>query len=100
MIAVWLTVAAWAGDFDAPATVLDAPSYRFCLEEGVDAEQARAYCALLDSLPPEVCPGMRATCAGAEGPESGCGAGGGGGEASDALMQAPSPSGRPSTQTT
>jgi hypothetical protein len=95
MIAVWLTVAAWAGDFDAPATVLDAPSYRFCLEEGVDAEQARAYCALLDSLPPEVCPGMRATCAGAEGPESGCGAGGGGGEASDALMQAPSPSGRP-----
>lgn len=52
---------------DAPPWrgVVDDPAYPFCGVEGVDAEEARAWCDLLDEVPPGACPGLRATCAGA-----------------------------------
>jgi hypothetical protein len=72
-------------------TALDARAYRFCHTPGANAQEARAWCELLDDLPPERCPGLRATCAGevsrdpvgCEPPESG-----GAGEP-DAIAEAP-----------
>lgn len=49
----------------APGSVLDDPSYRFCHVDGANAEEAKLWCGLLDELPPDRCPGLRATCAGA-----------------------------------
>lgn len=54
---------AFAGD-PAWKPVPDQPSYRFCTDPGVDAEEARAWCDLLAGLPPDACPGLRKTCAG------------------------------------
>jgi hypothetical protein len=45
-------------------TALDARAYRFCHTPGANAQEAQAWCELLDDLPPERCPGLRATCAG------------------------------------
>lgn len=61
MIAL-LTALAWA---EAPKAPLDDPSYRFCAEAGIAAEETRAFCELLKDEPPERCPGMRKTCEGA-----------------------------------
>ncbi len=69
MIAILWISAALAGD---PGTVLDPESYRFCHEPGVDSVEAMQFCPLLQHLPEGTCPGLRATCAGAVGPESGC----------------------------
>jgi hypothetical protein len=45
-------------------SALDARAYRFCHTPGANAQDAQAWCDLLDDLPPERCPGLRATCAG------------------------------------
>ena len=45
-----------------PPPVLTDPAYRFCHVPGADAEEAREYCELLDGLPEDRCPGLRATC--------------------------------------
>ncbi len=47
-------------------------AYRFCHEAGFDAEAAKEWCALLEHVPPERCPGLRATCEGAADPGRGC----------------------------
>lgn len=64
---------AGASPGDVP-TALDGGAYRFCHEAGASAEDARAWCDLLEGLDPERCPGLVATCAGAEEPPvaSGC----------------------------
>lgn len=41
-------------------------AFRFCHEEGVDYVEARPFCDLLDGLEEGECPGLRATCEGAE----------------------------------
>ena len=51
---------------EIPPTALDDAAFRFCHTDGANAEDARAWCGMLDDLPPERCPGLRATCAGAE----------------------------------
>lgn len=48
------------------ADPMEDPSFRFCHVEGVEAEEAREWCDLLDDVDPERCPGLRATCEGAE----------------------------------
>ncbi len=75
MSALWLVALAFGAD---PAPLLDRAEYRFCNEPGVDRAQALLWCDSLEGLPDDVCPGLRATCAGAEGPESGCNQGSGG----------------------
>ena len=47
---------------DAEETVLDDRAYRFCHEAGLDAQDAMTWCALLEGLPEERCPGLRETC--------------------------------------
>ncbi len=42
------------------------PAYAFCHEAGADADQVRAWCSLVPKLPPDACPGLRATCAAGE----------------------------------
>ncbi len=37
-------------------------AYAFCHEAGADADQVRAWCSLVPKLPPDACPGLRATC--------------------------------------
>lgn len=37
-------------------------AYAWCHEAEADADQAARWCRLLDDAPPEVCPGLRATC--------------------------------------
>lgn len=44
------------------ASPLAADGFAFCHEEGADADQVAAWCALLEHAPAEACPGMRATC--------------------------------------
>jgi len=64
-----------------PSGVLSDRAYRFCNVPGADAEEAREWCPLLEDLPEDRCPGLRATCE--EGAEetvldtSGCNAGSG-----------------------
>lgn len=48
---------------DADAGPLEARSYRFCHQAGVDPVEVAAWCELLAQQPSEVCPGMRETCA-------------------------------------
>ena len=66
-------------------------AYRFCHEPGVDAEEAEPWCELVDVIPEERCPGLRATCEGADPvPASGCQEGSGGvGGAAEELADAP-----------
>lgn len=54
-----------SSDDKLPVSALDDGAYRFCHVEGANAESARRWCGLLEDLPPERCPGLRATCAGA-----------------------------------
>jgi hypothetical protein len=66
--AALLLLAACTGAPEAPEAdtdvfdPLEREAYAFCHEPGVDAEDARRYCDLLRDAPPEVCPGMRASC--------------------------------------
>ncbi len=62
LFAVWAAVA-------AEPHPLDAEAFRFCHEGGVDAEEAKLWCEVLEDAPEDRCPGLRATCAG-EDPES------------------------------
>ena len=56
-----------AGELAAPPErVLEDVSYRFCHESGVDAAEAREFCNLLEGQPAGWCPGLRASCEGAE----------------------------------
>jgi len=41
-------------------------AYRFCHEQGVDYEQAKPFCLLVEHLDEEQCAGLRATCDGVE----------------------------------
>lgn len=67
----WLGVDAGDTDTDTalpiPGTVIPDPlaseDFAFCHEDGADADQARRWCAMLDDLPPDACPGLRQTCA-------------------------------------
>jgi len=71
---------------------LSARAYRFCHEPGVDAEAAQPWCDLVDEIPEERCPGLRATCEGAPPvPASGCQQGqeGASGGPADQLADAP-----------
>ena len=57
----------WTADSDhtdqiAPADPLASEDFAFCHEAAADADQAARWCELLDEAPPEVCPGLRATC--------------------------------------
>lgn len=45
--------------------VLDDAGYRFCHEAGAQGPDTRAWCEVLAEAPPDACPGMRETCAGA-----------------------------------
>ncbi len=85
MIALLLLLACspdGTAETDAPEavlpTVLDDPAYAFCHEAGRDALSASEWCDLLASLPEDRCPGLRATCEGAEPvqPPRGCDEGG------------------------
>ena len=53
-------------DKGPPERVLEDVAYRFCHEDGVDATDAREFCTLLDGQPDDWCPGLRASCEGAE----------------------------------
>ncbi len=46
--------------------VLVDEAYRFCHVDGADPLEAREYCSLLASNPDDFCPGLRATCDGAD----------------------------------
>lgn len=78
---------------------LASSSYRFCHEAGLDADQLDAWCDVLDSIPEDRCPGLRASCAGAEPvPSTGCndeGSSGGGAEGEKGLAKAPEPPDEP-----
>jgi hypothetical protein len=76
-----------------PSPLLDGREYRFCNEPGVDRDQALTWCDSLEGLPDDACPGLRATCAGAEGPESGCNQQTGAGDGE--VLGAPDPPKRP-----
>ena len=87
MIALWLVLACGGTASDTDVTeptepaverVLDDDAYRFCHEPGLDADAVDEWCALLEGLPEDQCPGMRETCAGADPVESssGCNEGG------------------------
>jgi len=43
---------------------LSSGSYRFCHEAGLDAEQVQAWCDVVDQIPEDRCPGLRASCEG------------------------------------
>jgi hypothetical protein len=45
-----------------PSGVLSDRAYRFCNVPGADAAEAREWCELLEDLPEDRCPGLRATC--------------------------------------
>ncbi|MCA9495243.1 MAG: DUF4129 domain-containing protein, partial [Myxococcales bacterium] len=52
--------------------LLSERSYRVCHEPGFDAEHAKDWCDLLADAPPDRCPALRETCAGAADPGRGC----------------------------
>ena len=66
---------------DTPQFALSDEAFRFCHEAGYDATRAKPYCDMLQDAEPGTCPGLEATCAGAQEvePEVGCGGGGAGG---------------------
>lgn len=75
---------------EADAFPLDGRAYRFCHVPGADADAARPWCPLVDEIPEARCPGLRATCEGAEpAPPSGCTPGGGGGPGTPDQVAAP-----------
>jgi len=59
------------GGGDAVPHPLEPSAYRFCHDAGVDAEEVEPWCEVADEIPPERCPGLLATCDGAEPVESG-----------------------------
>jgi len=75
-----------------PTSALDPAAFRFCHVAGADLPDAMTLCALLEDLPEERCPGLRASCDGAEPDESdpplGCGDAGGA-QPTDNLAGAP-----------
>lgn len=71
MITLWIGLAL----ADDPPFPMASSAYEFCHEAGADYMEVQPWCGMLDEVPEDVCPGMRATCAG-EGlldpPEGGC----------------------------
>lgn len=83
MTGLWLAVLVAVAE--PPSGALDDDAFRFCHEAGYDAVAADAWCELLEGAPPERCPGLRETCAGAApkpSTSSGCDEGSNGGSAS------------------
>ncbi len=78
---------------------LGSSSYRFCHEAGLDADELDAWCDVVDSIPEDRCPGLRASCAGAEPvPSTGCsdeGSSGSSGDGEKGLAKAPEPPDEP-----
>lgn len=96
--ALLLLLAACTGAPEAPEAdtdvfdPLEREAYAFCHEPGVDAERARQYCDLLRDAPPDVCPGMRASCDDPtleSLPSGGCDGQGGGGDGVAAAPREP-----------
>ncbi len=54
-----------SSDEEAVQHALSSGSYRFCHEAGLDAEQLQAWCDVVDKIPEDRCPGLRASCEGA-----------------------------------
>lgn len=71
MITLWIGLAL----ADDPPFPMESSAYAFCHDAGADYMEVQPWCGMLDEVPEDVCPGMRATCAG-EGlldpPQGGC----------------------------